>query len=149
MVVTLEQSLPENATVPEKFAAAGLLVQEFAWGNDIAAVRKMTKIGRDRVKGMVSAFVDAACSANNSLRSWFHDDNPDERWTVHTPPLEERHCAFKRFQEFTEWSGSEASEERAALRRQCRAAARVARSWAAGEPLLTAPPRRWISRGRT
>ena len=46
MVVTLEQSLPENATVPEKFAAAGLLVQEFAWGNDIAAVRKMTKIGR-------------------------------------------------------------------------------------------------------
>ena len=71
-----------------------------------------------------SAFVDAACSANNSLRSWFHDDNPDERWTVHTPPLEERHCAFKRFQEFSEWSGSEASEERAALRRQCSEAAK-------------------------
>ena len=71
-----------------------------------------------------SAFVDAACSANNSLRSWFHDDNPDERWTVHTPPLEERHCAFKRFQEFSEWSGSEASEERAALRRQCSDAAK-------------------------
>ena len=71
-----------------------------------------------------SAFVDAACSANNSLRSWFHDDTPDERWTVHTPPLEERHCAFKRFQEFSEGSGSEGSEERATLRRQCSDAAK-------------------------
>ena len=71
-----------------------------------------------------SAFADAACSVNNSLPSWYHDDNPDERWTRDTPPLEERHCAFKRFQEFSEWSGSDGREERATLRLQCSDAAK-------------------------
>ena len=66
-----------------------------------------------------SAFADAACSVNNSLPSWYHDDNPDERWHIDTPALEERHCAFKRFQEFSEWSGSDGREERATLRLQC------------------------------
>ena len=71
-----------------------------------------------------SAFADVACSVNNSLPSWYHDDNPDERWTRDTPALEERHCAFKRFQEFSEWSGSDGREERATLRLQCSDAAK-------------------------
>ena len=80
----------------------------------------------EHVEGLceTSAWADAACSVNNSLRSWFHDDNPDERWTRDSPALEERHCAFRRFQQFSTWSGNEGHEERDSLRRQCSDAAK-------------------------